>query len=263
MKNILEQIILNKKQDIAKRKKSFPPSFLKESQQQYARNLNFFETIKQKVLLKTPALIAEIKKASPSAGLIRGNFNAIEIAQSYLNAGACCLSILTEGKYFLGSDEYVKQVSKKTPLPILRKDFTIDAYQINESKAIGADCVLLILAILDIQKAKELEALAFENNLSVLVEVHNLAELELALKHLNSPLIGINNRNLKTLQTDVNTCINLAKYVPKEKIIVAESGLKTSLEINKLKQNNIYSYLIGESFLKQQNIENAVKEIVF
>lgn len=258
MRHILEEIILNKKADIAKRKSIYSLKSLLELESQFARNLNFAKALNN---TKTN-IIAEVKKASPSGGLIRENFNPIEIAKSYHKYGASCLSILTEEKYFLGSDDYVKQISKQVPLPILRKDFTVDAYQVHESKAIGADCILLIIAILDINVAKELEAIALEKKLSVLVEVHNIKELELALKYLNSPLIGINNRNLKTLKTDINTCIDLAKHIPPDKIIIAESGIKTAKEVQFIKKQGINNFLIGESLLREANVGVALGRLL-
>ena len=207
------------------------------------------------------ALIAEIKKASPSAGLIRPDFKAEQIAKIYENSGAACLSVLTEEKYFKGNNADLIKVKNTTLLPVLRKDFILEPYQIFESRAIGADCILLILACLNNSRAKELENLSFQLGMSVILEVHDEDELKRSL-NLNSRLIGINNRNLKTLKTDLNTTAKLSKLVPDDKILISESGIKTNEEIKMLNEYGANCFLIGEHLLKQNDIGTATKKIL-
>ena len=206
-------------------------------------------------------LIAEIKKASPSKGLIRSDFNPIELAECYENGNASCLSVLTDEKYFQGNNKYIKMIKDKVNLPILRKDFIIDPWQIRESRALGADCILLIMAALSLDEAKLLENEAHNYDMDVLVETHTYEEIIMANK-LKTNLIGINNRNLKTMEVDINNTINLKKHIDADKIIVAESGLKNHEDLIMLKENGINIFLIGESLMKEQDLESATKKIL-
>ena len=206
-------------------------------------------------------LIAEIKKASPSKGLIRSDFNPIELAECYENGNASCLSVLTDEKYFQGNNKYIKMIKDKVNLPILRKDFIIDPWQIRESRALGADCILLIMAALSLDEAKLLENEAHNYDMDVLVETHTYEEIIMANK-LKTNLIGINNRNLKTMEVDINNTINLKKHIDVDKIIVAESGLKNHKDLIMLKENGINIFLIGESLMKEQDLESATKKIL-
>ena len=206
-------------------------------------------------------LIAEIKKASPSKGLIRSDFNPVELAECYENGNASCLSVLTDEKYFQGNNKYIKMIKDKVNLPILRKDFIIDPWQIRESRALGADCILLIMAALSLDEAKLLENEAHNYDMDVLVETHTYEEIIMANK-LKTNLIGINNRNLKTMEVDINNTINLKKYIDVDKIIVAESGLKNHKDLIMLKENGINIFLIGESLMKEQDLELATKKIL-
>lgn len=206
-------------------------------------------------------LIAEIKKASPSAGLIRADFDPVSLARAYSRAGATCLSVLTEQDNFLGDDSHLKSARAAVDLPVIRKDFMLDPYQIAESRMIGADCVLLIMAVLSDLQAAELEAAAFDYGLDVLVEVHDEHELERALK-LKSPLLGINNRNLKTLKTDLATTERLAQYVPKDRIMVAESGLSTAADLTRMARVGARCFLIGESLMRQADVEAATRALL-
>lgn len=206
-------------------------------------------------------LIAEIKKASPSKGLIRSDFNPIELAECYENGNASCLSVLTDEKYFQGNNKYIKMIKDKVNLPILRKDFIIDPWQIRESRALGADCILLIMAALSLDEAKLLENEAHNYDMDVLVETHTYEEIIMANK-LKTNLIGINNRNLKTMEVDINNTINLKKHIDVDKIIVAESGLKNHKDLIMLKENGINVFLIGESLMKEQDLELATKKIL-
>lgn len=208
------------------------------------------------------SLIAELKKASPSAGLIRPNFDVIDIANSYIKAGAKCLSILTETDYFQGDNQYLINVKEKFDIPVIRKDFIIDEYQIYQSKLINADAILLIVGALTNQQLTEYEAIAHEIGLDVLVEVHDEDELKRAIDCCKSRLFGINNRNLKTMNTDIKTSVNLAKMMPENKIIVSESGLKTYEDLEYMEKHNITTFLIGEHLMKQDNIYNATTKIL-
>ena len=206
-------------------------------------------------------LIAEIKKASPSMGLIRSDFNPIDLAECYENGNASCLSVLTDEKYFQGHNKYIKMIKDKVNLPILRKDFIIDPWQIRESRALGADCILLIMAALSLNEAKLLENEAHNYDMDVLVETHTYDEIIMA-NQLKTNLIGINNRNLKTMEVDINNTINLKKHIDADKIIVAESGLKNHKDLIMLKENGINIFLIGESLMKEQDLELATKKIL-
>ncbi len=262
MKNILEEIYQHKIIEVRQRKKIKPlQDICKEIKCLENKPKDFVGALKNKIDNGSNALICELKKASPSKGLIRENFNPIEIAQIYEKSGATCLSVLTDKKYFMGDDVYLSQVRANSSLPILRKDFMVDVYQIYEAKMLGADCILLIVAMLDESKLHELEQAALDIGLSVLIEVHNAQELERALR-MKSKLIGINNRNLKTLEVDLKTSLSLAKSVPDDYVLVGESGIRSKNDIAILKEKNINCFLIGEHFMLQLDIAKAVEEFV-
>jgi indole-3-glycerol phosphate synthase len=197
-----------------------------------------------------PAVIAEIKKASPSKGVIRENFNPAEIAKSYEKGGAACLSVLTDKQYFQGSPEYLKQARAACKLPVLRKDFMIDPYQVYEARAMGADCILLIVAALELAQMKALEELSHDLGMAVLVEVHDADELQLALK-LETPLIGINNRNLRTFDVTLQTTLDLLKLMPEDRFVVTESGIFTPEDVSLMMSNHVNAFLVGEAFMRQ------------
>ncbi len=261
MKNILEEIYQHKLVEVRNRKKELSVQEICARTKCLDAPKNFFAALKEKSFRNEVGLICEIKKASPSHGLIRADFNHIEIAKDYETAGATCLSILTDEKYFMGKSEYLQEVRAISNLPILRKDFMVDTYQIYEAKMLGADCILLIVAMLDDAKLQELEQCAFDAGLSVLIEVHNEAELQRASR-LKSKLLGINNRDLKTLKIDLQTSLFLCEQVPDDYVLVSESGIKDALDIDLLRQAGINCFLIGEHFMRQKNILHAVQDIL-
>ncbi len=262
MKNILQEICDNKLKEIELGKNLLPLNQLKQIvEKENYQPKGFSKALQKKIISSQPAIIAEIKKKSPSKGIIRENFNPIEIAKSYEKSGATCISVLTDEKYFAGKNEYLEQVRKIVNLPIIRKDFILDEYQIYEAKKLGADCILLIIACLEEPQVKFLENIALDLGLDVLIEIHDEKELEIALK-MKSKLIGVNNRNLKTMEISLQNSINLGKLIPNDYIKVCESGIYSKDDIKIMMQNGFYSFLIGESLMKQENIEEALKKLL-
>ena len=258
--NQLDLIIESTKETVKKSISFRSIASLEEDFEKYNKR-GFEDAIMSRVSKKETAIIAEIKKASPSKGLIREDFEPIKISKEYEEGGATCLSILTDEPFFQGKLEYLDNVRSSCELPILRKDFMIDLYQIYETKAYGGDCILLIVAALDIIQLKDFSQLARELNLDILIEVHSEDELNEALS-INSKLIGINNRDLTTFEVDKNLAIKLARQIPKDVIVVSESGISSREDILSSKEQGIHSFLIGESFMRKPNPGKALKDIL-
>lgn len=250
MSDILEKIITSKKLEITESLKTTSLISLRNTAENMPDPRDFVGAIFKKVSSNKPAVIAEIKKASPSKGIIRENFNPAEIAKSYEKGGAACLSVLTDTPYFQGSAAFLQQARKACKLPVLRKDFMIDPYQVYEARAMGADCILLIVAALELTKMRELEELAHELGMAVLVEVHNAIELELAMR-LDTPLMGINNRNLRTFEVTLQTTLELLKILPEDRFVITESGIFTPEDVKLMRDNDVHAFLVGEAFMRQ------------
>ena len=250
MSDILNKIIATKVIEVAAAKAKKPLDVVKVEANAASNVRDFVASIRKKIANHQSAVIAEIKKASPSKGVIRADFKPDEIAQSYERGGAACLSVLTDVDYFQGSAEFLKQARAACDLPVLRKDFMIDAYQVYEARAMGADCILLIAAAIDLAKMRELEEVAHSLGMAVLVEVHNGEELDLALQ-LNTPLLGINNRNLRTFEVTLDTTLGLLARIPADKIVVTESGIFTREDVALMRKNNVHTFLVGEAFMRQ------------
>ena len=265
MSDILEKIVATKKIEIARNLKQL--SLANQRDQAESNNQDaklkprgFIRSIEQKIASGKAGVITEIKKASPSKGILRENFIPSEIAQSYEKHGAACLSVLTDVDYFQGCNDYLQQARAACSIPVLRKDFTIDPYQIYEARAIGADAILLIVACLELNQMKELESCAHELGLDVLVEVHNAEELDQALE-LKTPLLGINNRNLKTFEVTLQTTLSLLSSVPSNKILVTESGILNRADVQLMRDNKVNAFLVGEAFMRSPNPGAALSDL--
>ena len=252
MNSILQKIAEHKKQEISAAKKMRPLSSFNDQPLLPPRDFSAALTPTVK-----PAIIAEIKKASPSKGLIRPDFDVAQIASIYQKYGARCISVLTDIEFFQGHPDYLALAKNNCSLPVLRKDFIIDPYQIHESLNLGADCILLIVALLDDAQLMDFCQLAQDLNMAVLIESHTHRELERALR-LPSPLIGINNRSLHDFKTDIQLSINLKKYIPQDKIIITESGINTRDDVSLMQAHGINTFLIGESLMRAENIGEAL-----
>lgn len=275
MSDILKKICTDKLEHVAAKKSERPLEIVVEAAQAASPTRGFIAALQAKADANIPALIAEIKKASPSRGLIREDFNPAELAKAYEAGGAACLSVLTDVPYFQGADDYLVQARAAVSIPALRKDFMLDPYQVFEARALGSDCILLIMAALSDEQAADLEATAHALSMDVLVEVHNTPEMERALK-LKTRLIGINNRNLKTLEVDIATTEELAKMVTQEartgeartgtkqddRLLVSESGLYTPEDLARMNTAGAKCFLIGEALMRQDDVESATRAIL-
>lgn len=261
MDNMLDRIVAHKAQEVENAKKILPLEEISSQARMALAPRGFIKAIKTSLGKKHPALIAEIKKASPSKGLIREDFDPSSLAVSYEAGGATCISVLTDVAFFQGHPLYLKEVLAASTLPVLRKDFMIDPYQVVEARAWGADCILVIMAALDDAMAQTLINTAHEWGMDVLVEVHNREELERALK-LNAVLIGINNRNLQTFEIKLEVTEGLAPLIPQDRIVVSESGITTPEDLTRLQRVGVGSYLVGESLMRQDHVENATRKLL-
>lgn len=249
MSDILEKIVAVKHQEVAAAQKRKPLEVVRADAESRVLTRDFVGAVRSKIASGYAAVIAEVKKASPSKGVLRADFIPADIAQSYAEYGAACLSVLTDVQFFQGSVDYLKQARASCQLPVLRKDFMVDAYQIYESRAMGADAVLLIASCLDDAQLRDFEAIALGLDMAVLVEVHDQAELERALR-LKTPLMGINNRNLKTFEVSLDTSLSLRTLVPTDRILVTESGIQTRGDVLRLGAAGISAFLVGEAFMR-------------
>jgi len=253
MSDILDKILAVKADEVAKAKAYRSLASLRaevENDSALRANLRGFEaSLRQHIADGKPGIIAEVKKASPSKGVIRADFRPAEIAASYAAHGAACLSVLTDEQFFQGSVDYLQQARAACSIPVLRKDFMVDMYQIYEARAMGADCILLIVAALDHGLMAEMEACAHELGMGVLIESHDGAELDAALK-LKSALIGINNRNLRTFETSLDTTINLLPRIPQDRLVITESGIAGSADVQRMRAADVHSFLVGEAFMR-------------
>lgn len=249
MSDILKKILATKVEEVALASAAKPLSTVRAEAEALAPARNFAAALLSRVAAGKSAVIAEIKKASPSKGVLRADFRPAEIATSYEKHGAACLSVLTDKQYFQGATEYLQAARAACSLPVLRKDFLVDPYQVFEARAMGADAILLIVSALSLGQMQEFEAIAFSLGMSVLVEVHDAAELDLALQ-LKTPLLGINNRNLRTFEVRLQNTLDLLPHIPADKLVVTESGILAPANVALMRHNAVNTFLVGEAFMR-------------
>ena len=255
---VLKKILARKAEEIAERKAKVSLEQLKLTIQGASAPRGFAKALQEKIAAGESAVIAEIKKASPSKGVIREDFDPVSIAQSYELGGAACLSVLTDVDFFQGADQYLIDARAACKLPVIRKDFIVDEYQLYEARAMGADCVLLIVSALQVSELEALHAKALELGLDVLVEVHDQPELDIALT-IENPLIGINNRNLHTFEVSLDNTFELLDQIPAERIVITESGIHSSQDVKAMKEKNVHGFLVGEAFMRSDNPGQKLK----
>jgi indole-3-glycerol phosphate synthase len=258
--DILVKILDTKAREVAERKQRVSLQQIQSQLEHVAGTRDFVGAIRGRVEAGRAATIAEIKKASPSKGVIRENFDPAQIARSYEKGGAACLSVLTDVEYFQGDDSFLKQARSACQLPVLRKEFIIDPYQVYESRLIGGDCILLIVAALDDQQLRDFSEIAHSINMAVLVEVHDAEELARALQ-LNTKLIGINNRNLRTFETSLKTTTSLLADIPADRIVVTESGIHQRADVETMLEHDVRAFLIGEAFMRAPQPGDKLAEL--
>jgi len=260
MSDILDKIIAVKRDEISAARRRRDLASLRRDAESLGGQRDFVAALRTKIAAGQAGVIAEVKKASPSKGVLRERFVPAEIAASYAEHGAACLSVLTDVQFFQGSHAYLEQARAACTLPALRKDFVVDPYQVYEARAIGADCILLIVACLDDGQMAELEAQAHELGMAVLVEVHDGAELDRALR-LKTPLVGINNRNLRTFEVTLDTTLGLLKHVPADRLLVTESGVLAKSDVKRLRDANVHAFLVGEAFMRADDPGVALADL--
>lgn len=260
---VLENILARKAEEVAERRGRVSLAELERVAATADAPRGFAQALIAQAKRKQPAVIAEIKKASPSKGVIREHFVPAEIARSYEKGGATCLSVLTDVDYFQGADAYLQEARAACSLPVIRKDFMLDPYQVVEARALGADCILLIVAALDDAKMAELASVAKGLGLDVLVEVHNGDELERALKTLDTPLLGINNRNLHTFEVSLENTLDLLPRIPRDRLVVTESGILNRADVELMEISEVYAFLVGEAFMRAQSPGQELQRLFF
>lgn len=260
MSDILKKITDVKREEVAAAQKRMPLAAMRADAESRVLTRDFVAAMRGKVAAGLPAVIAEVKKASPSKGVLREDFIPADIAQSYAEFGAACLSVLTDKQFFQGSVDALKQARASCDLPVLRKDFLVDPYQVYESRAMGADCILLIAASLDNAQMADFEAIASDLGMSVLVEVHDGHELERALR-LKTPLVGINNRNLRTFEVTLDTTLALRNEVPADRLLVTESGILVPADVVRMRAEGIHAFLVGEAFMRAKEPGEALARL--
>jgi len=259
---VLEKIVARKAEEVAERRARVALDELARQAGAADPVRGFADALIRRVRAKEAAVIAEVKKASPSKGVLRENFDPVQIARSYEAGGAACLSVLTDIDFFQGADAYLQQARSACSLPVIRKDFMIDPYQVVEARALGADCILLIAAVLDDGQLAELSAEAGSLGMDVLVEVHDASELERALK-LETPLLGINNRNLHTFEVSLETTLDLLPRIPQDRIVVTESGILNRADVELMEINQVYAFLVGEAFMRAEQPGAELQRLFF
>ncbi len=259
---VLEKIVARKAEEVAERRARVALDELARQAAAADPVRGFADALIRRVRAKEAAVIAEVKKASPSKGVLRENFDPVQIARSYEAGGAACLSVLTDIDFFQGADAYLQQARSACSLPVIRKDFMIDPYQVVEARALGADCILLIAAVLDDGQLAELSAEARSLGMDVLVEVHDARELERALK-LETPLLGINNRNLHTFEVSLETTLDLLPRIPQDRIVVTESGILNRADVELMEINQVYAFLVGEAFMRAEQPGAELQRLFF
>jgi indole-3-glycerol phosphate synthase len=260
MSDILQRIVAVKRDEVAQARRRCGLAELQAQASAASPARGFAAALRARVEAGHPAVIAEVKKASPSKGVLREHFVPADIARSYESGGAACLSVLTDERFFQGCAAYLQQARESCSLPVLRKDFLIDPYQVVEARAMGADCVLLIAACLDDGLMSELEACATEQGLDVLVEVHDGEELERALR-LRTPLIGVNNRNLRTFEVSLDTTIGLLPRVPGDRLLVTESGILARADVQRMRSADVHAFLVGEAFMRAPDPGQTLRDL--
>lgn len=260
--DILARIVRRKHEEIEERKRRVPLEKLIEQATAAADTRGFATAIAKKIAKNQAGVIAEIKKASPSKGVIRADFHPALIAASYQRGGAACLSVLTDVDFFHGSDDYLQQARAACDLPVLRKDFTVDPYQVYEARTIGADCILLIVACLDDAHLNQLSDLAHDLGMDVLIEVHEASELRRALA-IDNRLIGINNRDLRSFHVSLDTTIGLLEQIPEDRIVITESGIHTPADVEKMRRHGVNGFLVGEAFMRAEEPGDKLAELFF